>query len=129
MHLGNVARSKAGYVFFDWTDAAVSHPFLDMIAIVLEDDVSTAQAARAAYLAEWAAMTGAERADGAWDVAVVLMAAYHAISYLSLSSTIDTPGQDMADAGARWLRRLLTGMSALADKGGANGWCAPAVRA
>jgi hypothetical protein len=44
------------------------------------------------------------------------MAANHAISYLSLSSNIDIPGQDMSDAGVRWLRRLLSGASELADR-------------
>jgi hypothetical protein len=122
VHLGNAARNERGYVFFDWTDAAVSHPFLDMISIELEDDVSAAQAARAAYLAEWAAVYGPESVQNSWDLAVVLMAANHAISYLSLSSNIDSPGQDMADGGVRWLRRLLRGSSELAARRGANEW-------
>ncbi len=128
VHLGNAARNERGYVFFDWTDAAVSHPFLDMISIVLEDDVSAAQAARAAYLGEWATIYGSESVQSAWDLAVVLMAANHAISYLSLSSNIDSPGQDMADVGVRWLRRLLSGASQLADSRGANEWKARVER-
>ena len=126
MHLGNAALNERGYVFFDWTDAAVSHPFLDMISIVLEDDVSAAQATRAAYLGEWAAVYGPESVQSAWNLAVVLMAANHAISYLSLSTNIDSPSQDMADAGVRWLRRLLSGASQLADRRGANEWKARA---
>jgi hypothetical protein len=122
IHLGNVARNERGYIFFDWTDAAVSHPFLDMIEIVLEDDASVAQAVRAAYLAEWAAACGPESVESAWDLAVILMAANHAISYLSLSSNIDIPGHDMSDVGVRWLRRLLSGASQLADRRGADGW-------
>jgi hypothetical protein len=66
-------------------------------------------------------MTGAEQAEGAWDVAVVLMAAYHAISYLSLSSNINRPGQDMTEVGVRWLRRLLSSAGELADRRSANG--------
>jgi len=122
IHLGNVARNEHGYTFFDWTDAAVSHPFLDMIEIVLDDDVSAAQATRAAYLAEWAQLCGPESVERAWDLAVVLMAANHAISYLSLASNVDIPGHDMSDVGVRWLRRLLKGASELADRRGANEW-------
>jgi Phosphotransferase enzyme family len=128
-HLGNAARNEHGYVFFDWTDAAVSHPFLDMISIVLEDDVGAAQAARAAYLAEWAAICDPESVQSAWDLAVVLMAANHAISYLSLSSNIDSPRHDMAEVGVCWLRRLLSGASELAARRGANdseAWADPA---
>jgi hypothetical protein len=33
LHLGNVARGPAGYTFFDWTDACVAHPFLDLVTI------------------------------------------------------------------------------------------------
>ena len=128
VHLGNAARNERGYVFFDWTDAAIGHPFLDMISIVLEDDVSAAQAARAAYLGEWAAICGRESVQTAWDLAVVLMAANHAISYLSLSGNIDSPRQDIADVGVRWLRRLLSGASELADRRGANEWNARAER-
>jgi aminoglycoside phosphotransferase (APT) family kinase protein len=33
LHLDNVARGPAGYVFFHWTDASVAHPFLDLATI------------------------------------------------------------------------------------------------
>jgi aminoglycoside phosphotransferase (APT) family kinase protein len=80
IHPGNIARNEHGYTFFDWTDAAVGQPFLDMIAIASEDDAHTANAMRAAYLAEWATVTGPEPAERAWQLAVVLMAANQAIS-------------------------------------------------
>jgi hypothetical protein len=32
LHLSNVARRPGGYLFFDWTDACVAHPFLDLLA-------------------------------------------------------------------------------------------------
>ena len=33
LHLSNVARRPGGYLFFDWTDACVAHPFLDLATI------------------------------------------------------------------------------------------------
>ena len=33
LHLGNVARGPAGWLLFDWTDACVAHPFLDLPTI------------------------------------------------------------------------------------------------
>ena len=30
LHLANVARRDGEYLFFDWTDACVTHPFLDL---------------------------------------------------------------------------------------------------
>ena len=29
LHMGNIAGGEGRYVFFDWTDACVSHPFMD----------------------------------------------------------------------------------------------------
>lgn len=116
IHPGNIARNERGYTFFDWTDAAVGQPFLDMIAIASEDDAHTADAMRAAYLAEWATVTGPEPAERAWELAVVLMAANQAISYLSLASSIDPPDQEMAAAAGQWLRRLITSASELTHR-------------
>jgi Phosphotransferase enzyme family len=33
LHLSNVAGGPGGYLFFDWTDACVAHPFLDLATI------------------------------------------------------------------------------------------------
>jgi hypothetical protein len=33
LHLSNVARGPKGHLFFDWTDACVAHPFLDLATI------------------------------------------------------------------------------------------------
>ena len=38
LHLSNVAKGPAGYLFFDWSDACVAHPFLDMIMVFHEED-------------------------------------------------------------------------------------------
>ena len=116
IHPGNIARNERGYTFFDWTDAAIGQPFLDMIAIASENDAHTADAMRAAYLAEWATVTGPEPAERAWELAVVLMAANQAISYLSLASSIDPPNQEMAEAAGQWLRRLINSASELTHR-------------
>lgn len=38
LHLGNVARYAGSYLFFDWTDACVAHPFFDTISIFQAKD-------------------------------------------------------------------------------------------
>ena len=38
LNLGNVALHDEQYVFFDWTDACVSHPFFDLLTVIWEDD-------------------------------------------------------------------------------------------
>jgi aminoglycoside phosphotransferase (APT) family kinase protein len=36
LHLGNVALGPRGHLFFDWTDAGVAHPFLDLLTFVAD---------------------------------------------------------------------------------------------
>lgn len=113
MHPGNVARSTRGHLFFDWTDAGIGHPFLDMFLIVEESDEAAAAALRAAYLGEWSAHTGTDLDGPAWDAARVLVAAHHAVSYTSLTSAIDPPDDSMDNAAAGFLRLFIAASTAL----------------
>ncbi|MFI6812032.1 phosphotransferase [Nonomuraea sp. NPDC050328] len=51
LHLGNVATAGERYLFFDWTDAAVGHPFLDLISLYWQHSEDV----RDAYLSRWTA--------------------------------------------------------------------------
>jgi hypothetical protein len=55
MHMSNVARRGDSYLFFDWTDACIAHPFLDMIDVVHERDAAVQTRLRDSYLKEWLA--------------------------------------------------------------------------
>jgi hypothetical protein len=68
LHLGNVARGPDGYLLFDWTDACVAHPFLDLPSIrrgtaFAEDEGETElrERLRAAYIPEWASFESPAR--------------------------------------------------------------------
>jgi hypothetical protein len=112
MHPGNAARTARGHLFFDWTDAGIGHPFLDMFLIVEETDEVAAAALRAAYLGEWSAHTGTDLGGRAWDAARVLVAAHHAVSYTSLASAIDPPDAGMDGAAAGFLRLFIAASTA-----------------
>ena len=109
LHLGNVARGEQGHVFFDWTDACVTHPFIDMIAIGYEDDESVRARLRDAYLAEWSGFASGDKLRHAWQLAQPLTALNHAISYVSLWSALDPQAADREFGGsaARWLHSLV----------------------
>jgi hypothetical protein len=109
LHLGNVAYGKrGGCLFFDWTDACVAHPFMD-VAVTIEDDEEPVRRRRVdAYLAEWAAFEPPERLLRAWLIADPLSALHHAISYRSIVESLAPPfDQHMASSTASWLRRML----------------------
>jgi hypothetical protein len=109
LHLGNVARGEDGFVIFDWTDACVSHPFIDMIAIGYEEDEAVAARLLDAYLAEWNGVASAAALRNAWRLAEPLTALNHAIGYVSLWSNVATEAADreFGSATSRFLRRLV----------------------
>jgi hypothetical protein len=120
MHLGNVARRDGGYLFFDWTDACVMHPFVDMIAVAYAEDVDSRDRLRDAYLAEWAAVAPHDRLLEAWRLAAPLAAFNQAISYMSIAEHLeDGPDNDglRAETGT-WLRRVLDWSRALLARDG-----------
>ena len=118
LHLGNVARGPAGYRFFDWTDACVAHPFLDLLTIrrgtAFAAEESSDELRRrllAAYLAAWTSFEPPERLARAWELAVPLGALHHAVSYRSLVTGMAPPVDlHMAQSTAWWLRQVLSGL-------------------
>lgn len=86
LNMGNVARRKADseteqFIFFDWTDACLAHPFLDMIAILHEGDVAIQRQLRDAYLTMWLDYEPMERLLEMWQIAYTLCALHQAVSY------------------------------------------------
>ena len=116
LHLANVARGPEGYLFFDWTDACVAHPFLDLATIRRgtafvdsSDEAELRERLRRTYLPEWAAFEPPRRLAEAWELAAPLGALHQAVSYRSLSTR--PPGDPhMAQSTAWWLRQVLAGL-------------------
>lgn len=119
MHMGNAARRPGGgFLFFDWTDAGVGHPFIDMIAVGQEDDEGHRERLRDAYLDGWSDVAGRADLDRAWAVADVLAQANQAVSYLSLGLTLrrdPAAGHSplFASYTKQWLRTLLGALARL----------------
>ncbi|HEX5880924.1 MAG TPA: phosphotransferase, partial [Actinomycetota bacterium] len=125
LHLANVARGPRGYLFFDWTDACVAHPFLDLPTMRRgsgfaedddEDEAGLRERLRAAYLPEWASFEPPARLARAWELAAPLGALHQAVSYRSMAAGLRPPvDPHLAQSSAWWLRRVLAGL----DAGGA----------
>jgi hypothetical protein len=124
LHLGNVARGPGGYRFFDWTDACVAHPFLDLATIRRGTSFAEGEDQRerelrerlvAAYLPEWAAFEAPERLARAVRLATPLGALHQAVSYRSIVASQQPPiDVHMRQSTAWWLRQVLAGLAELA---------------
>ena len=68
---GNIARPEGRFLYVDWGQACVSHPFFDAIHLMDMDEIDSA-AARDSYLAQWTAYEPMDRLVQAWDLALPL---------------------------------------------------------
>lgn len=82
LHFGNIsASSDGGFTFFDWTDASIAHPFMDMLLIYNEKDSAAREQLRDIYLSAWTRFEPMNRLLELWSLCGVVHAIYHAISY------------------------------------------------
>ncbi|MCI0398041.1 MAG: aminoglycoside phosphotransferase family protein [Chloroflexi bacterium] len=108
LHAGNVAGDGRAMLFFDWTDAAVAHPFVDMLEIFYEKDPAQQARLRESYLSLWTPYEPAERLQEVWRLVEVLAPLYHATSYLYIVANIEPAARRELVGGLRhWLHELL----------------------
>jgi hypothetical protein len=89
LHLSNVAGDSDGYVFFDWTDACLAHPFLDLLVVLFEEDAGLRQSLRDAYLAVWEGVAPEGELLELWALAEPLASLNQVISYRSITANVE----------------------------------------
>ena len=103
-HPWNVADAPAGPRIFDWTDAAISHPFTDLAVYTTRaDEVATRRAMRDAYLAHWSDQLESAALAEAGELAIVVGTLNQVDSYLRLVESLDPDDLwDLAPAVGSW---------------------------
>ncbi|MGB3560986.1 MAG: aminoglycoside phosphotransferase family protein, partial [Geitlerinemataceae cyanobacterium] len=111
LHLGNVALHKDSYLFFDWTDSCISHPFFDLFQLFFYPKVqifsATIPKLRDEYLSQWTLYEPIERLREAWALAKPLCALHHAITYQHIVACLEPRAQQECNAIPKFLRSLL----------------------
>jgi hypothetical protein len=114
LHPGNVAAPHGQMLFFDWTDACIAHPFLDMMIIFEEQDEAKRAQLRNIYLEPWTIYEPMERLYEAWCLAEPLWALHQAVSYqVILANLEETPRAAFKNVIPAYLREVLKGMEQL----------------
>ena len=111
LHPWNVAFGPATTRVFDWTDAAVSHPFVDLATSVFASgDVAVRRRMVDAYVGAWSKMWPEESLREAAALGLVVGSLYQAQSYRALLPTLMGDGADDGLAGGdlSWIERSLT---------------------
>jgi Phosphotransferase enzyme family len=103
LHPGNAARIDGELAYFDWTDACVSHPLIDLHSLQWVDDESVRAALLDAYVAAWDGAVSAE----AVELARIVTPLHHAVSYSTIVANVERSGQGELDATHGFLREAL----------------------
>jgi hypothetical protein len=110
-HPWNVTLGADGTRVFDWTDAAVSHPFVDLATFVFRTrDVSVRRRLLDAWVAAWSELGPDETVREAASLGLVVGALYQVQTYRLLLPVLMADGADdgMAGADVAWVNRSLT---------------------
>lgn len=107
LHMLNVARLDGELVYFDWTDACVAHPFIDLLSLQWEKDEANRAALLGAYLEAWEGVETPERLREAVLLAAVVIPLHHAVSYQRLVAGLEPDAKPELDATHEFLRELL----------------------
>ncbi len=108
LHLANVARGGDNYVFFDWTDASVGNPLMDLLLVFFEEIEEVREALRDIYLSAWIETGSHDELLEAWRLAQPLAALNQAVSYRSIVDNVEpSTGDEMGPMLPWWLRKAL----------------------
>lgn len=109
LHPWNVAVGDDGCVVFDWSDAAISHPFIDLVPYVIRgEDIGARERMRDAYLDGWSDLLERDRLEEAAALALPLGCLYQVTSYRGILAGLGSDdADDMAGADVDWIQRTL----------------------
>jgi aminoglycoside phosphotransferase (APT) family kinase protein len=110
LHAGNVILRENSFLYFDWTDAAISHPYFDMIHIFMEEEETKRTTLQEAYLFAWEENYPKAEVRRAWELAGILYGLYHAVSYRFIVHGIEELVQPELNFAYYFLRKLLEGI-------------------
>ncbi|TPH12155.1 phosphotransferase [Litorilituus lipolyticus] len=88
LHIENIAISNGKYLFFDWSDSCISHPFIDGTYIFRMPEGEEKQNIVKAYLTQWIHLADFETLLKAWHQAELVCYAHQAITYGSMKKAL-----------------------------------------
>ncbi len=107
LHTGNVASDGDAIVLYDWSDAAVSHPFLDVVLLASRLPEDEQQATFAAYAETWREAYPDLDVEGALALARPVNTIYQMVTFeLIQRAQEDASRWELHGVVARWLRSL-----------------------
>lgn len=113
LHAGNVATGGGRPLFFDWTDASIGHPFLDVATFLMpcrlfDEQPDARDRLRAAYLSEWDGVVSPADLARAAGVMLPVGMIHQSVAYHAMVVSLTGPDRDDVGGGAAyWLKELI----------------------
>ena len=114
---GNVRWVGDAWLIYDWTDACIAHPFIDLASpLSYERDQAVVAERTRAYASAWAEVMPPFAVDQALATASSVGAAHQAMTYVSMIDVVDrtagdqASGERLATFAAYWVDRLLASL-------------------
>jgi len=107
LHIGNVAHDGDSLVLYDWSDAAVSHPFLDLVMLTERLPEDERRPAREVYAEAWRAAYPDVDVDRGLELAVQANTIYQMVTFEQIYRSQEEESLwEMRGVVARTLRSL-----------------------
>lgn len=114
-HTRNILINKQDYVFFDWGDSGITHPFFSMFTALrsakyrLHYDENSLLRLLDAYLEPWRTYTSKEHLLGAFHLAQRLAILSRTLTWYQIAASLESGViWEYDDAVPHWLRMFLT---------------------
>jgi hypothetical protein len=107
LNTGNVAFRDGKIKIFDWTDAAISHPFFDLDLIFSAEDPAVRETLETVYLSAWERIFPADQVRRAFELARVVYGLYHAASYQFILNNLDETDRSEINSADYFFRQVL----------------------
>ena len=120
----NVRWTRYGWFIFDWTDACVAHPLIDLAWPLCSETTAIGTSRARTYAGVWASVLDSRTIERALHAAPLIGPAHQAISYRSIIDGIDRSAADQASGEQMtvllqfWVRRLLDSLALYCDGDG-----------
>ncbi|HNB53591.1 MAG TPA: phosphotransferase [Anaerolineales bacterium] len=106
LHLGNAAIVNGQTIYFDWTDACIAHPFIDLHFLMWVKDETTREAILTAYLEPWTTFAPLPRLREIFRLAYALLPLHHAVSYIHIVNNLEPDSKPELDMTHEFLEQL-----------------------
>ncbi len=110
----NIAMNERGYIFFDWGESAITHPFCSLFILlrvakyIFEFSEDERKSIRDSYLSQWVAYQPMERLQRAFEVTQRLAILCRCLTWHYVTTHVEEHAKaEFRDATPYWLRLFL----------------------